>query len=78
MRFLLSIPVGTSIDSLELAVIEVLDEAPIHDSWERSLLEGLRDLMRKVRRRGDFSKEEILLVDTRANRASAATARGRG
>jgi hypothetical protein len=71
LRFLLSIPVGTSIDSLELAIIELLDEAPLHDEWERSLLEQLRDLMRKVRRRGDFSKAEILFVDTRATRDDA-------
>jgi hypothetical protein len=68
MRYLLSIPLGTSIDSLELAVIELLEEAKTYDDRERSLLQQLRDLMRKIRRRGDFSKAEILFVDTRAVR----------
>lgn len=68
MRFLLSIPPGTSIDSLELAVIDLLEEAQSSDDGERVLLELLRDLTRKLRRRGDFSKAEILFVDLRAMR----------
>jgi hypothetical protein len=66
MRFLLSIPTGTSVDSLELAIIELLENADAIDDWERAMLDQLRTLVRKVRRRGDFSKAEILLVETRA------------
>jgi hypothetical protein len=65
MRFLLSIPLGTSIDSLELAVIELLEDAKLYDDWERSLLSQLRALIRKLRRRGELSKAEMLFVDTR-------------
>lgn len=65
-RFLLSVPTGTSVDSLELAIIELLENADADDR-ERAMLEQLRDLVRRVRRRGDFSKAEILLVETRAS-----------
>ena len=64
MRFLLSIPLNTSIDSLELAIIELLEDAK--PDWEHSLLIQLRDLMRRLRRRGELSKAEMLFVDTRA------------
>jgi hypothetical protein len=66
MRFLLSIPPGTSIDSLELAVIELLEDTKPNDDRERSLLIQLRDLIRTLRRRGELSKAEMLFVDTRA------------
>jgi hypothetical protein len=66
MRFLLSIPLGTSIDSLELAVIELLEDAKEYDDWDHSLLSELRDLIRSLRRRGEISKAEMLFVDTRA------------
>ena len=66
-RFLLTIPSGTPIDSLELAIGDLLDEtAP--DEWEHSSLLKLRDLIRKLRRRGDISKGEMLFVKTHAER----------
>jgi hypothetical protein len=68
-RFLLSIPTGTSVDSLELAIIELLENTDAMDDWERAMLVQLRNLVRGVRRRGDFSKAEILLVETRATDA---------
>ena len=71
MRFLLSIPPGTPIDSLELVVIELLEGAQGLDDRESLLLRQLRDLLRKSRRRGDFSKAEILLVDTRTTPSHA-------
>jgi hypothetical protein len=75
-RFLLSIPLGTPIDSLELAVIDLLEEAQSDDDGERVLLELLRDLTRKLRRRGDFSKAEILFVDTRGMRGGTDAGNG--
>ena len=66
MRFLLTIPLGTSIDSLELAIIDLLEDAKPYDNWEHSLLSQLRDLIRRVRRRGELLKAEMLSVDTRA------------
>ncbi len=64
MRFLLSIPLGTSIDTLELSILELLEE--ITQDGEHSLLTQLRDLIRRLRRGGRLSKAELLFVDTRA------------
>jgi hypothetical protein len=66
LRFLLTIPPGSSVDSLELAIVDLLDEVAPHDEWELSLLSELRDLIRKLRRRGGLSKAEMLFIDTRA------------
>jgi hypothetical protein len=66
MRFLLSIPPGTAIDSLELTLIELLESTAGLDDHEVLLLSQLRDLLRRSRRRGDFSRAEILFIDTRA------------
>ncbi len=63
-RFLLSIPLNTSIDSLELAVIKLLED--VMPDWEHSLLTQLRDLIRRLRRGDELSKAEMLFVDTRA------------
>ena len=63
-RFLLSIPINTSIDSLELAVIKLLED--VMPDWEHSLLTQLRDLIRRLRRGDELSKAEMLFVDTRA------------
>jgi hypothetical protein len=75
-RFLLSIPLGTSIDSLELAVIELLEDTRAHDDWERLLLGQLRDLIRRLRVGGGLSKAEMLFIDTRAG-GDGVTAGGR-
>ena len=65
MRFLLVIPTGTTIDSVELAITDLLDDK-VHEALEHSTLSQLRDLIRSLRRQGLFSKAEMLFVDTRA------------
>jgi hypothetical protein len=65
LRFLLTIPLGTAIDSLELGVIDLLESDAAKDEWERSLVLELRDLIRNLRQRRELSKAELLLVDTR-------------
>jgi hypothetical protein len=64
-RFLLVIPSGTAIDSLEVAIIDLLEKQGPHDKRERSILEQLRDLMRTLRLKGKVFKAELLFVDTR-------------
>jgi hypothetical protein len=64
-RFLLAIPPGTSIDSLEVSFSDLLDDMQLED-WERPLLSRLRDLIRRIRRQGVVSKAEMLFIDTRA------------
>jgi hypothetical protein len=68
-RFLLTIPTGTAIDSLELAVVDLLQNLKPNEEWEKSLLEALRDLMRDLRRAERFIKAELLFVDTDARNA---------
>jgi hypothetical protein len=64
-RFLLTIPVGTSVDSLELAIVDLLEDTP-HEEWDHSTLIELRDLIRKLRRHGELSKAEMLFIHTRS------------
>lgn len=69
LRFLLTIPSGTAVDSLELAVIDLLRNLKSYEHWEKSLLEALGELMRRLRAEGKFSKAELLFADTKANRS---------
>lgn len=65
LRFLLTIPLGTTIDSIELAVIDLVESGAASDEWEQALLAELRDLIRNLRQRRELSKAEMLFVDTR-------------
>jgi hypothetical protein len=62
-RYLLIIPSGTSVDSLELAVIDLLENLPEDDPTERDTLEKLRRLIGTLRRGAEVSKAELLLVE---------------
>jgi hypothetical protein len=64
MRFLLIIPSGTPIDSLEVAIIDLLENLEPHEDWEKSILQQLRDLMRHLRLGGKLFKAELLFIDT--------------
>src|SRR5215467_1428634 len=65
MRYLLTIPSGTAVDSLELAIIDLLEKVKSLEEWERSLLEQLRDLMRTLRGEDKVYKAELLFIDTK-------------
>lgn len=62
-RYLLVIPTGTSIDSLELALIDMIENIEPEDAWERGMLDRLRKLIGSLRRGAEFSKAELLLVE---------------
>lgn len=62
MRFLLSIPVGTSISTLELAILELLDEES--SDQEHSLLIELRDLIRSRRHGGLLKRGAVVYRHT--------------
>jgi hypothetical protein len=64
-RYLLSVPSGTPIESLELALIDLLDHLPVSDSYERRLLSTIREKLNTVRREQRISKAEILFVATK-------------
>jgi hypothetical protein len=65
-RFLLIIPSGTPIDSLELAVIDLLDDTALDDAWEQSVLHRLRELIGSLRRGCEVSKAELLIIEKRS------------
>ena len=65
MRYLLTIPSGTAVDSLELAVVDLIGNVKSLDEWERSILEQLRDLMRALRVADKLYKAELLFIDTK-------------
>ena len=64
-RLLLSIPSGTPIESLEIAVDDILEAVSAAESRERAILEGLHTLIRRLRRGRSISKAEMLFVDMR-------------
>jgi hypothetical protein len=61
-RFLLVLSAGTAIDSLELAVGDLLEHLAPEDAYERELLTKLQKIMRHRRRQQDVTKGEILLI----------------
>ena len=61
-RFLLVIPSGTSIDSLELAVIDLLENTATEDPWEKAVLQRLRSLIGTLRKGSELSKAELLVI----------------
>ena len=62
-RNLLIIPSGTAVDSLEVAIHDLLDDSPAMDERERSLLAELRSRLCALRRGKKISKAEIILFD---------------
>jgi hypothetical protein len=67
-RFLMTIPSGTPVDSLEIAILDLLQSLDSNDKWEHTMLEQLRDLMRTLRVEGRLSKAELLLIDTQGDK----------
>jgi hypothetical protein len=65
-QFLLVLPTGTPIDSLELAVIDLLENSPPEDPWEQAVLQRLRVLIGTLRRSCEISKAELLLIQKRS------------
>ena len=66
-RLLLSIPSGTPVESLEIAVHDLLEAVPAAEPRERAILEGLHALIRRLRRGQSLSKAEMLFVDMRGS-----------
>ena len=64
MRYLLVVPSGTAIDSLEVAIIDLLENLEQDEEWEKTTLEQLRDMMRNLRLGGKLSKAELMFIDT--------------
>ena len=61
-RHLISIRSGTSVESLEVAMNDLLDDLPRGPSMDREILETLMPIIRSSRRRETTVKEEILFI----------------
>lgn len=62
-RFLLVIPTGTPIESLEVAIMDLIEGLDDKDEYERELLGELRRYISQQRRSDRVSKAELLLID---------------
>lgn len=64
-RYLLSLPLGTSIEALEVALRDLaLDPKLQKNECENAILRELLDLISHQRRTQRLSKAEILIIDT--------------
>ena len=63
-RHLISIRSGTSVETMELAIRDLLEESPLGKPREREILQTLMNIIRESRRTKTTSKEEILVVAT--------------
>jgi hypothetical protein len=61
-RHLVTILPGTPIDSLEVAILDLLESLPVSEDYERKILEELRRLIGAGRREQKITKYEMLYV----------------
>jgi hypothetical protein len=63
-RYLLSVPLGTPIEALEVALLDLLQNPRLSESeYENSILHELVNLIGNQRRNLHLSKEEILIIN---------------
>jgi hypothetical protein len=63
-RNLITIPSGTSLESLEVAVLELIENMPSDGIMDQALLKEFCKYVGRLRRNEKISTVEILLVDT--------------
>jgi hypothetical protein len=61
-KYLLAIPSGTAVESLEVAVMDLLENLPAENQSEKPVLETLKSLLGHQRRRQKVTKAEILFI----------------
>lgn len=64
-RFLLSTPSGTNIESLEVALMDLIERLPPDKHSEITMLNELRQLLSQYRRQESVTKGEILFISTK-------------
>jgi len=64
-RFLLAVPTGTAIESLEVAIMDLIEGLPQDEISEKTLLTDLRQKLSHHRRQDGVSKGEILFISTK-------------
>lgn len=63
-RFLISLQPGSSVDTFELGLVDLIDHLPAHEASEIPLLLKLRETLKLIRLKQGLTKAEILLVPT--------------
>jgi hypothetical protein len=71
-RHLLTVAPGTPIESLEIAILDLLDELPAGEKYERTILSNLKMLIGSVRRGQNVQKFEMLYVEPPGRRRAGA------
>ncbi|MCO5044083.1 MAG: hypothetical protein J5I99_01785 [Verrucomicrobia bacterium] len=61
-RFLITIPSGTALAELEVALHDLADVIPEEEARERAIIQELLAMFRRLRRADQVSKAEIMLV----------------
>jgi hypothetical protein len=61
-RFLLAVPTGTAPESLEIAILDLLEHLPEDDYQEKTILADLRQKLSQHRQMEGLTKAEILLI----------------
>jgi hypothetical protein len=74
-RHLVTILPGTPIDSLEVAILDLLESLPASEDYERKILDELRNLIGAGRREQKITKYEMLYVRPAAARRRRASSR---
>ena len=63
-RFLLTVPSGTAVESLEMEIMDIMENLPANEEPERPGLEKLRRILSQQRKKKTVSKREFLLIGT--------------
>jgi hypothetical protein len=63
-RYLLTVPSGTAVEVLEVAIRDAIEQLPGSEQREKGMLETLKDLLVGMRRASTVSKAELLIVKT--------------
>jgi hypothetical protein len=61
-RYIISIQSGTAVDSLELALLDLIDHMSVSEITDLVILKKLREMLKKIRRKQGVTKAEILFV----------------
>lgn len=61
-RYLLTVPSGTAVESLEMELMDLMESLPATEEAERPGLERLRQILNHQRKRKTMSKREFLLI----------------
>jgi hypothetical protein len=66
-RFLLAVPSGTAIESLEITIVDLLETLSEDEITEKALLTDLRHKLSRHRQKEGLTKGEILFINTESS-----------